>query len=182
MWRNVAVRSLPAVGRRRPLPRIRTSQTPPCIRNNNNHKRFYASAKESSSAPEQQQRRGGGILIGLGWALLGLVTIDQILQYRQEREAEEHRRMLYLMQEEANQENQATWDTSLPTLFQCRIAHMEPSLDGTKMLRHVGVGDVVEILEAEIGPNRAYHLCRNPASDRPGSIGWYPIQYLERVD
>lgn len=126
--------------------------------------------------------RRGGILIGLGWALLGLVAIDQLLQYRQEQEAKEHRRMLYLMQEEANEENQAQWDTNLPTLFKCRIAHIEPSLDGTKMLRNVGVGDVVEILEEDIGPNEAYHLCRNPSSDRPGSIGWYPIQYLERME
>jgi hypothetical protein len=114
---------------------------------------------------------------------LGLVTIDQILQYRQEQEAEEHRRVLYQMQEDANQHNQAQWDDSLPTLFQCKIIHTEPSLDGTKMLRHVGVGDVVEILETDIGPNQAYHLCRriNPTSNRPGSIGWYPIQYLERI-
>lgn len=122
------------------------------------------------------------MLIGLGWAILGLVTVDQILQYKQEREADEHRRLLYAMQEEANEENQAQWDSSLPTLFKCRIAHIEPSLDGTKMLRNIGVGDVVEVLEGDIGPNKAYHLCRNSASDRPGSTGWYPIQYMERID
>lgn len=135
-----------------------------------------------STINETSPQRRGGILIGIGWALLGLVTIDQILQYRQEQEAIEHRRILYSMQEEANEENKAEWDSSLPTLFQCKIAHIEPSLDGTKMLRHIGVGDVVDILEVDIGPNKAYHLCRNPSSDRPGSTGWYPIQYLERIE
>lgn len=122
----------------------------------------------------------------MGWVLLGLVAVDQFLQYRQEQEALEHRQMLYAMQEEANEINQANWDPSLPVLFSCKIVHTEPSLDGTKMLRHIGVGDVVEILEAGTGPNQAYHLCRKPLSSqsvgRPGSIGWYPIEYLEKLD
>ena len=138
---------------------------------------FFSSASESSTP-----RRRGNLLIGLGWALLGLVAVDQALQYKQEQEAHEHRRMLYQMQAAANEENEAQWDATLPSLYKCKVSRTEVSLDGTKMLRNVGLGDVVEVLEAGIGPNQAYHLCRNPASDRPGSVGWYPAKYLERID
>jgi hypothetical protein len=139
----------------------------------------FLSAGTSESTPP---RRRGNLLIGLGWALLGLLAVDQALQYKQEQEAKEHRQFLYQMQAEANEENEAQWDASLPALFKCKICHTEVSLDGTKMLRNIGVGDVVEVLDVDIGPNQAYYLCRNPASDRPGSIGWYPKQYLERMD
>ena len=78
------------------------------------------------------------------------------------------------MQQEANEMNRPEWDNSLPTLFQCKIAFVEPSLDGTKMLANIRVGDVVEIFEAKVGPNEAYHLCRRPAQGRrPESMGWY---------
>jgi hypothetical protein len=160
-------------GLRSPLP-----PTACCKRNRGGHKLFTSNASTKDASPQ----RRGGILIGLGWALLGLVTVDQLLQYKQEREAEERRRLLYLMQEEANEENEAEWDSSLPILFECKIVHTEAMLDGTKMLRNIGVGDVVEVLEAGIGPNKAYHLCRNPSSDRPGSTGWYPIEFMERID
>jgi hypothetical protein len=42
---------------------------------------------------------------------------------------------------------------TLPMLFECKIIHTEASLDGTKMLRHVQVGDVIQVLESNIGPN-----------------------------
>jgi hypothetical protein len=120
----------------------------------------------------------------LGWTLLGLVALDQALQYRQEQEAKEHMRLLVEMQQEANEQNQPEWDTSLPTLFQCKIVHTEHSLDGIKMLRNITVGDVVEVMEEDIGPNEAYHLCRFvPSSNREkGSIGWYPSKYMEKLD
>lgn len=146
--------------------------------NSGNKPRFFSASPSESQTP----RRRGSLLIGLGWALLGLVAVDQALQYKQEQEAMEHQRLLHIMQKEANEENETQWDTSLPSLFKCKISHTEVSLDGTKMLRNIGVGDVVEVLEAGIGPNQAYHLCRNPASNRPGSVGWYPAKFMERID
>jgi hypothetical protein len=147
-------------------------------RDSSNMTRLFSASPSESHTPH----RRGNLLIGLGWALLGLVVVDQALQYKQEQEATEHRRLLHLMQKEANEENETQWDTSLPSLFQCKISHTEVSLDGTKMLRNIGVGDVVEVLEPDIGPNQAYHLCRNPASNRPGSVGWYPVKFMERLD
>jgi hypothetical protein len=147
-----------------------------------------SSSSSTFSSSSSSPRRGGGIFIGLGWTLLGLVALDQALQYRQEQEAKEHMRVLVVMQQEANEQNQAEWDTSLPTLFQCKIVHTEHSLDGTKMLRNIKVGDVVEVMEEDLGPNKAYHLCRFVPSSlsnnnrEKGSIGWYPSEYMEKLE
>ena len=145
----------------------------------NHHNNFY----RTFATETRTSRRGGGIFIGLGWTLLGLVALDQVLQYRQEQEAKEHMQMLKIMQWEANEMNQPDWDTNLPTIFECKILRVEPSLDGPKMLRSIRVGDVVEVMEEGVGPHHAYHLCRLPVSGRrKESIGWYPIEYLENVN
>jgi hypothetical protein len=150
----------------------------------------------------------GELWIYLGWSILGLVGIDQALQYKQEQEDYERRRLLSDMQIDADKAiiNVAKWDETLPTLFTCKILHVDPSLDGTKMLtrkrvlgssgginRNIQMNDVVEILEAGIGPNQDYHLCRlrqqkKKKSDRnsetgtaSAAIGWYPIKFLEKI-
>jgi hypothetical protein len=134
------------------------------------------------SAPSSSDSRRGSLFIGLGWTLLGLVALDQVLQYRQEHEAKAHFEMLSSMQREADEMNQVDWDRSLPSLFECKILHVEPSLDGTKMLSNIRGGDAVEIIEQGVGPNKAYHLCRRPAQGRrKESIGWYPIQFMENI-
>eukprot|EP00980_Cylindrotheca_fusiformis_P015896 scaffold4658_cov118-Cylindrotheca_fusiformis.AAC.2 len=136
----------------------------------------------SSSSPSNSKR--GGLFIGLGWTLLGLVALDQVLQYRQEQEAKERLEILSRMQQEADEMNQVEWDTTtLQSIFECKIRHVEPSLDGTKILSNIRVGDVVEVLESDVGPNKAYHLCRRPAiGKRKESIGWYPHQFMDVVD
>lgn len=101
--------------------------------------------------------------------------------------------------------NVADWDESLPTMFTCKILHVDPGLDGTKMLtrsqnpserdgtrsglnKNIHRGDVVEILEAGVGPSQSYHLCRirqqkSDSSDTATvAVGWYPIDYLERLN
>ena len=150
--------------------------------------------------------RSGSLWIYLGWSMLGIVGIEICLQYKQEQEDYERRRLLSDMQIEADKAiiNVANWDETLPTLFTCKILHVDASLDGTKMLtrkrgrgssgginRNIEMNDVVEILEAGIGPNEAYHLCRlrqQKKSDKnsetgtaSAAIGWYPIQFLEKI-
>jgi hypothetical protein len=156
-----------------------------------------------------------------------LVAVDQALQYKHEQDDQDRHRLLAEMQYEADNAsmNVADWDETLPTLFTCTIVHIEPGLDGTKMLtrkqikrkqngssnttgsssgginRNIQTNDIVEILEANVGPNRAYHLCRwreagqkkqqqqkmnEDASEATTSVydavGWYPIQYLKQID
>jgi hypothetical protein len=132
--------------------------------------------------------------------LLALVVVDQALQFKQEREDAAKRQMLLEMQVEADAAdvNQTTWNVHQPTLFKCKMVHVEPSLDGTKMLtrrpkrrpsarpqqQSLRAGDIVEVLEANVGPNRAYHLCRLPSKseDEEPFVGWYPIMFLEQVE
>jgi hypothetical protein len=155
----------------------------------------------SNTDDDNRQRRSGNIFIGIGWILLGLVAIDQLLQYKQEQELQERHLLLDEMQREADDANVPTFDASLPTLYRCKLLHVEPTLDGTKMLTRNGksrilkVGDVVEILQDNVGPNRAYHLCRLLPTDNNNNnnnnnksitaepfVGWYPVNFLERVD
>jgi hypothetical protein len=120
---------------------------------------------------------------------LGLVAIDQALQYKQELESKQHQEILLELQREADQQNVIDFDVTLPSKFQCKLLHVEPSLDGTKMLTrnlaayHLRKGDIVEILEENVGPNQAYHLCRyvNKANSTV-VVGWYPVQFMQRIN
>jgi hypothetical protein len=134
------------------------------------------------STPSSSDSRRGSLFIGLGWTLLGLLALDQALQYRQQHDAKERLEILASMQQEADEMNQVDWDRTLPSLFECKILHVEASLDGIKMLSNIRVGDVVEIIEESVGPNKAYHLGRRPAQGRrKEAIGWYPIQMMELI-
>ncbi len=157
-------------------------------------------SKEISHTAKLNER--GGIWIYLGWTILGLVGVDQALQYKQEREDNERRRLIAQMQLDADNDsmNVADWDETLPTLFTCKILHVDSGLDGTKMLtrskrhrvrsginKNIKRGDIVEIIDANVGPGKNYHLCRmkEQKSDGDGPsavVGWYPIDYLERLD
>ena len=190
-------------------------------------------SKRSGSSRKINER--GGIWIYIGWTILGLVGVDQALQYKQEQEDDDRRQMLAKMQLDADNAsvNVADWDETLPTIFTCKILHVDPGLDGTKMLtrskihrggtrsginKNIKRGDIVEILEAGVGPryvfarnlnpfmislfwfffsifltrsfslfSQAYHLCRmveqkSDSEDTSTVVGWYPIEYLERLD
>jgi hypothetical protein len=139
-------------------------------------RRFLSSSQQPAS---EKPKRAGGILIGAGWALLGLLAVDQYLQYGQK---QERAAMLEQMQDEANEVNKTEWGMDLKTLFSAKVAHTEASLDGTKIIQGISVGDVVEVIEAEVGPHGAYHLCRLRNKDGDvGAMGWYPKQFLENI-
>ena len=130
--------------------------------------------------------------------------MDQGLQYKQEKEDNERRQLLAQMQIDADNAsfNVADWDDTLPTIFTCEIVYVDPGLDGTKMLtrskkgqngtpsginKNIKKGDVVEIIETQVGPDQRYHLCRmrgNKSDSNDSSatiVGWYPIQYLKKI-
>eukprot|EP00537_Pseudo-nitzschia_pungens_P001893 CAMPEP_0172375228 /NCGR_PEP_ID=MMETSP1060-20121228/60464_1 /TAXON_ID=37318 /ORGANISM="Pseudo-nitzschia pungens, Strain cf. cingulata" /LENGTH=164 /DNA_ID=CAMNT_0013102257 /DNA_START=376 /DNA_END=870 /DNA_ORIENTATION=+ len=163
--------------------------------------------RKTETDPTRKTNDRGGLWIYLGWTILGLVAVDQALQYKHELEDDEKRRILAQMQIDADNAsvNAADWDETLPTIFTCKILHVDPGLDGTKMLtrrrsqgmrggtrgginRNIQRWDVVEILEAGVGPSQRYHLCRfwqakSDDSDATTAIvGWYPIDFLERLD
>lgn len=124
-------------------------------------------SKQGGSSPKLNER--GGVWIYIGWTLLGLVVVDQTLQYKQEQEDNERRQILAQMQLDADNAsiNAADWDENLPTLFTCKILHVDSGLDGTKMLtrsknhrggirsginKNIKRGDLVEVIEAGVGP------------------------------
>jgi hypothetical protein len=150
-------------------------------------RRFLSNNHTSRQA---QPKRGGGYLIGFGWALLGVVAVDQALQYYQDQQRAEISATLADMQRQADFEQAADWPQDLPVLWEYQIGRIEASLDGVKMLRNIQIGDTVEILQEGVGPNRAYHLCRvkgssktpSSSSSSSSSMGWYPIQYLKEIE
>jgi hypothetical protein len=157
----------------------------------NGHRRFFSNTKDTTNSRSQSEERvggAGGYLIGFGWALLGVVAIDQSLQYYQDQQRAEYVATLTEMQRQADREQAADWPQDLPVLWEYQIGRVEASLDGVKMLRNIQMGETVEILQEGVGPNRAYHLCRvkgsNSSSSKSSgsSMGWYPIQYLKEVE
>ena len=128
-------------------------------------------SKQAVSSPKINER--GSIWIYIGWTLLGLVGVDQVLQYKHEQDDNERRRMLAQMQLDADNAtfNVADWDETLPTLFKCKILHVDSGLDGTKMLtrskshrggirnginKNIKRGDMVEVIEAGVGPRYVF--------------------------
>ena len=137
-----------------------------------------------SSGPEYQEPPRGNLWLKAGYGLLGLVAIDQALQFYQDHQRQEHRQALADLQQEADQfvqHQRKSWNSEYknsPSLRDMKVAIMDPSLDGGKMLIPRKKGEVVHVVEEHVGPNKAYHLCR---SSRDGSVGWYPVQFLEPV-
>lgn len=88
-------------------------------------------------------------------------------------------------------------------LFSCVVRRIPKLFDGNKSLMNVHVGDKVDILEENVGPDGMYHFCRlkrdceggighdakndgnsdnkNEESDNHYfNFGWFPIQCLEK--
>lgn len=57
-----------------------------------------------------------------------------------------------------------------------RRVHDSVGFDGPAALTDVHVGDTVHILAADVGPQEAYHMCRNDTGE-----GLYPKAYLVRL-
>mmetsp|Transcript_10112 Transcript_10112/g.11574 ORF Transcript_10112/g.11574 Transcript_10112/m.11574 type:complete len:203 (+) Transcript_10112:61-669(+) len=84
-------------------------------------------------------------------------------------------------------------------LYRCKVrqATLSNMFDGSKSLMNVREGDVLDILEENIGPNNMYHLCRIAPQSVKGleitsksstqlrnqisGVGWYPKWYLEQI-
>ena len=67
---------------------------------------------------------------------------------------------------------------SLRALFTCTVARVPSGVgfDGPVALQGVKVGDVVDVLQENVGPGGGYTLCRSAKKD----IGWYPTWFLQK--
>jgi hypothetical protein len=173
---------------------IRRSPLPPMPR----RFPFGEATVESGGASAGHQQKGlvrrswdnGNILIGLGWFGVVLVTIDRILQYQQRTKIEISADMIQAIAEDASRRRTALYEASKdkPALYRCTIVREYKSMGGSHGLRDAKVGDVVEVLEENvgIGNEKNYHLCRKKEEDSAvqggtEQIGWYPIGFMERI-
>ena len=128
----------------------------------------------------------------MGAFLMTLVVAEQAYYYYKDQETRaSFQSALDLLQEDADNYSQkhhledqpSPKDAAkLPTLLSCQVMDTHQSLDGTLMLKNVKVGDVVQVVTAEIGPGQNYHLCRLGSSSNPRSVGWYPTSFLKQLE
>lgn len=111
----------------------------------------------------------------------------------------EELRQRFLAELEHQQKHKANDDTTddccdlssldaKPTVFYCVV---RKSTGLTHCLTGAQLGDVVEVLEEGVGPDRAYNLCRLPVKEKPGqpsmslsrdAYGWFPIRWLQKME
>jgi adenosine/AMP kinase len=132
----------------------------------------------------------GNLLIGFGWTLFGVLLLDRYLQYSEGMNVES---VVGIVEEEARQKRFELLEKHRndPTLFKCAVRKIY-KMGGSHSLMHVELNDVIEVLQEGVGPDQVYNLCRKMNTLDTGvngqqqqqqvlSIGWYPIQYLEKV-
>ena len=78
---------------------------------------------------------------------------------------------------------------STPILFQCKVRKIPAMFDGTMSLKGTHLGDIVDVIQKNVGPSGMYHLCRSSnVSSMHGKeeiknrVGWFPISHLEKLD
>ena len=168
-------------------------------------RRNFASA--SAGGPERATETGstwkrlrsnGTPEIVFGAGLLTLLAADQLLQSQQEAQHKSDReavfkRLQYDVDADMAKERSEGHTLSLeeesskPSLFQCRVMAVPKYFDGTKSLMGVEVGDVVDVLEEQVGPGGTYNLCRlvrqenDKKQESVISVGWYPMSCLEKL-
>ena len=152
----------------------------------------------------------GTLTIGIGLMGLFLIALDRYFVIRQTKKTFEEgwdnldpEEMIHDIVLSAQQQRQLLYQQyrSAPTLYQCRVVRPY-QMGGSHGLPHVQMHDVVEVLEENVGPHEAYHLCRfvHPPRDLDDTttttkntpivhtneqgdvieLGWYPKTHLER--
>ena len=158
-----------------------------CRRWHNQSKRLFSASSSQNNSEDNSHR-----WFQAGAFLLGLVVLEQgWYSYQDYTKRSQFQSTLSELQHHANTYSQAKVEShqeaaaTLPTLFTCRVVQTDPSLSGTLMLQSVTRGDLVEVVTAEVGPDQAYHLCRysnDNSDDNQTKVGWYPREFLKRVE
>jgi hypothetical protein len=168
-----------------PMPRITPQQA---------HQQVQKETATPSNSLVVRSWQNGNLLIYLGWTGLALIVVDRFLQYQLAQEAASARQMAMQIQEETRQKRYQTWlqHQSSPTLYQARIVR-QYAMGGSQGLDNTQLGQVVEVLQENVGPDEHYHLCKSqtptvealPAHLNVDKVvypvGWYPNAFLERV-
>ena len=87
------------------------------------------------------------------------------------------------LRQQFQRETQTQTLESMPTIFYCVI---RKNTGFTHCLTGVQIGDVVEVLQEGVGPQKAYNLCRLPAKQGDDlsvdAYGWFPYRWLQKLD
>mmetsp|Transcript_44340 Transcript_44340/g.82352 ORF Transcript_44340/g.82352 Transcript_44340/m.82352 type:complete len:191 (-) Transcript_44340:190-762(-) len=156
---------------------------------------FSSNAGEGSTSRERFRERirdlrsNGTPEIVFGLTLLGLLAADRFVQSQQRNGRDEVVRMLEREVRAAVDERSGATGSfppetaDQPRLFRCAVRRAPENFDGTKCLRGVREGDVVDVLEEGVGPGNAYNLCRvcKEGTNDDLLIGWFPMTCLEKL-
>lgn len=133
----------------------------------------------------------GTVLLAIGWSGVALLTLDRYLQWQQRTQRREAVAMVKTVEEEIKRDRLRLHQQykDHPALFRCVIRRAYKSMSGSHGLRGVEVGDVVDVLDEGVGPDRAYNLCRHTrrkdstasGEEQDVQIGWFPIPFMEKV-
>ena len=134
----------------------------------------------TSHAPKER-RVVNPIMLGIGSLILGLLVVDNVLQYLDASAAQQQIAQLAKEEEETRQGLLEEWKDR-PALFVAKVI-IQYKMGGTMGLRDtVAVGDVVEIVQENVGPNQGYNLCRTRTAEGDVSaVGWYPKSFVEPI-
>ena len=127
----------------------------------------------------------GNVLLILGWTGLAVFALDRLLQYQQRADARDIVESIVYDSKLQKRALLLKWKDQ-PALFNCIIRREYKQMGGSYGLHDVMVGDVVEVLEEGIGPDKHYNLCRIQKDDGSGGkedqIGWFPMSFMEKME
>ena len=73
--------------------------------------------------------------------------------------------------------------TQDPILFEATVTHaLGLMFDGPIALRNLKKGEAVSVLEESLGPDKRYSRARSYKEGKPISEGWYPGEFLAKVE
>jgi len=195
------------------LPKLASSRCSSRFLSSSSSKKGAQEQKSVTTANKGEWKRNGTPELIIGVTVFSLIGIDQFLQYTQKKNRENMLQELRLAVHEDtlnnnDQDMRQSDSDPLPSssalkekeaLFTCIIRRIPKLFDGTKSLMNVHVGDLVDILEENVGPDGMYHFCRVKKSSREGQkgngyayddendrsnqyikAGWFPISCLEK--
>ena len=167
---NIGRQPLPPMPRILPTSSSSSVVPPPPLRRN------------SSASRLREWWESGSVLLAIGWTGLAVFALDRYLQYQQRAEAV---LAVQALAEDAARQKRAlreTWKQVHTPLFYCVIRRAYKQMSGSYGLQGVRVGDVVEVLEEGVGPDKLYNLCRIKKGDADEQIGWFPISFMEKIE
>jgi len=174
------------------------------------NKTFFSTnhGQKNRTTPKPSWRNNGTPELIVGASILILLSVDQFFQHQHN---EYRKDMVQELQSAINQDDKDTHDErqeekemklNSKTLYTCIIRRLPKFFDGSQSLMNVHIGDHLEVLEENVGPDGNYHYCRVVSSSGGSQtiaasvrednkernskeelerLGWFPVSCLEKV-